>query len=202
LLQRSATGDRDAFAAMYTLTSGKVFGVVLRIMRDQAEAEEVLQDVYVSVWQQARTYDRTKANAMTWLVSIARNRAIDSLRRRKARPLTQSACADDNTTEDYADAVAGTLGPAETLNQRQEAATLGRCLTMLAPHERTSVLLAFYDGLSHREIAERMRRPVGTVKSWIKRSLASLKCSVEAAAEQGASCRRELRESEDAASRV
>jgi RNA polymerase sigma-70 factor (ECF subfamily) len=182
LLERSAKGDRSAFSSIYRLTSDKLFGIVLRIVRDRSEAEEILQDVYVSVWQRAATYDRMKASSMTWLVTIARNRAIDSIRRRNARPVTRSARSEDETHEDYAGTISEAPGPVETLSGSEEAAMLHQCLALLTSFERTSLLLAFYDGLSHAEIAVRMRRPVGTVKSWIRRSLMTLRFSIEAAA--------------------
>jgi RNA polymerase sigma factor (sigma-70 family) len=179
LLERSARGDQGAFSCLYRLTSRRLFGIVLRVVRDRSEAEEVLQEVYAKIWQFANAYDRTKANPMTWLASIARNRAIDSVRRQNARPPTQSASFDVDSEDDFGGTASDVPGPMEALRRSEEVAMLGRCIALLGPNERVSVRLAFYDGLSHAEIAERMTWPVGTVKSRIRRSLIALKSSVE-----------------------
>jgi RNA polymerase sigma factor (sigma-70 family) len=157
LLARAGLGDRMAFASLYERTSGHLLAVVLRIQRDRAQAEDLLQEVYVSVWKAASSFDAARSQPLTWLTSIARNRAIDSLRRASAQPRLESSSRDDD-------------------DDRPE---LGHCMEQLSPPQRQSVALAFFDGLSHAEVAEHLREPLGTVKSWVRRALHTLKSCLE-----------------------
>jgi RNA polymerase sigma factor (sigma-70 family) len=184
LLAKSGLGDRAAFAQLYERTSAHLFGVVLRINRDRAQAEDVLQEVYVNVWRAAQSFDAAQSQPLTWLTSIARNRAIDSLRRRQAEPQTQSAPLSSEGDEDrdvYDDVADTTPGPLALLSQASDARALGRCMQGLSAQQRQSVALAFYDGLSHAEVAEQMRQPLGTVKSWVRRALLALKTCLDGA---------------------
>src|SRR6218665_1855521 len=118
LLARSAIGDREAFARLYDRTSPHLFAVVLRINRDRAQAEDVLQEVYVNVWRAAQSFDAAQSQPLTWLTSIARNRAIDSLRRKQAEPQWRSAPQTDDEEHDVYDDVADTApGPLALLGQ-------------------------------------------------------------------------------------
>jgi len=183
LLARAGLGDRAAFAALYDKTSSHLFAVVLRINRDRAQAEDILQEVYVNVWRAASGFDAAQAQPLTWLTSIARNRAIDSLRRAQTQPQLQTAVANDDEETDVYDAVADeTPGPLELLSRAADARALSHCMQGLTAQQRQSVALAFYDGLSHAEVAEKMRQPLGTVKSWVRRALMSLKSCLERAA--------------------
>jgi len=182
LLARSGLGDRAAFATLYDKTSSHLFAVVLRINRDRAQAEDILQEVYVNVWRAASGFDAAQAQPLTWLTSIARNRAIDSLRRAQTQPQLQTATANDDEETDVYDAVADeTPGPLELLSRAADARALSQCMQGLTAQQRQSVALAFYDGLSHAEVAEKMRQPLGTVKSWVRRALMSLKSCLERA---------------------
>jgi RNA polymerase sigma factor (sigma-70 family) len=184
LLARAGLGDRAAFATLYDKTSSHLFAVVLRISRDRAQAEDILQEVYVNVWRAASGFDAAQAQPLTWLTSIARNRAIDSLRRAQTQPQLQTAIANDDEETDVYDAVADeTPGPLEMLSRASDARALSHCMQALTAQQRQSVALAFYDGLSHAEVAEQMRQPLGTVKSWVRRALMSLKSCLERAAE-------------------
>lgn len=183
-LARAGLGDRAAFAALYERTSAHLLGVVLRIQRDRALAEDVLQDVYVNVWRAASSFDAAQSQPLTWLTSIARNRAIDGLRRKQAQPQIQAraAGADDDEHEDVYDAVADDGdGPLELLGRAADARALSHCMEALNAQQRQSVALAFYDGLSHAEVAEHLRQPLGTVKSWVRRALQSLKNCLDSA---------------------
>jgi RNA polymerase sigma factor (sigma-70 family) len=182
LLARSGLGDRAAFALLYERTSAHLFGVVLRINRDRAQAEDVLQEVYVNVWRAAQSFDAAQSQPLTWLTSIARNRAIDSLRRKQAEPQTQPAplASDSDEERDVYDDVADNApGPLALLSQASDTRALSQCMQGLSPQQRQSVALAFYDGLSHAEVAEQMKEPLGTVKSWVRRALISLKSCLE-----------------------
>jgi len=182
LLARAGLGDRAAFALLYERTSAHLFGVVLRINRDRAQAEDVLQEVYVNVWRAAQSFDAAQSQPLTWLTSIARNRAIDSLRRKQAEPQTQPAPLASDSDEErdvYDDLADNAPGPLALLSQASDARALSECMQGLTAPQRQSVAMAFYDGLSHAEVAEQMKEPLGTVKSWVRRALISLKACLE-----------------------
>ena len=183
LLARSGLGDRAAFGKLYARTSGHLFAVVLRIQRDRGQAEDLLQEVYVSVWKAAASFDAARSQPLTWLTHIARNRAIDSLRRARAQPRTESLTRDDDERPDPAEALASNApGPLDLLGLASDRRELNQCLERLSPPQRQSVALAFFDGLSHAEVAEHLREPLGTVKSWVRRALNTLKGCLDRAA--------------------
>jgi RNA polymerase sigma factor (sigma-70 family) len=184
LLAQSGLGDRRAFARLYERTSGHLFAVVLRIQRDRATAEDLLQEIYVSVWKAAAGFDAARAQPLTWLTHIARNKAIDSLRRAQAQPRLESTTRDeDDDRPDAAEALADAgPGPLDLLGQAADRRQLGACMEHLSPPQRQSVALAFFDGLSHAEVAEHLREPLGTVKCWVRRALATLKGCLDRAA--------------------
>ena len=177
LLGRAGLGDRQAFARLYDRTSGHLLAVLLRIQRDRAQAEDLLQEVYVSVWKSAAGFDAARSQPLTWLTHIARNRAIDSLRRAQAQPRTESTTrADDDDRPDAAEAIADDApGPLDLLGLASQKRELSACMERLTPPQRQSVALAFFDGLSHAEVAAQLREPLGTVKSWVRRALSTLK---------------------------
>jgi RNA polymerase sigma-70 factor, ECF subfamily len=169
LLRGTARGDRAAFAKLYTRTAAKLFGIALRIMRQREPAEEVLQESFVAVWERARDYDAARGSAMGWLATIVRHCAIDQLRRRAARPESRSAPEE---------ALLALASPDST-DSRAELRALQRCLDELDEEPRRAVLLAYCYGLTRVELAARLAVPVGTVKSWLRRSLEHLKQCLE-----------------------
>lgn len=182
LLARVGLGDREAFAKLYERSSAKLFGVVLRIQRDQAAAEDILQEVFVKVWRSAAGFDAAQSQPLTWLTSVARNAAIDSLRRQQTQPQIQTRhrADDDDDAPDAVDLAADeSPGPLELLSRATEARALNHCMQDLNAMQKQSLALAFYDGLSHAEVAEKMAQPLGTVKSWVRRALLSLKNCLE-----------------------
>lgn len=188
LLARTGLGDRAAFATLYDRTSAHLFAVVLRINRDRGQAEDLLQEVYVKVWRAAQAFDAAQSQPLTWLTSIARNRAIDSLRRQQTQPqilpLAATAGGDGDAPDerDFHDTVADdAAGPMELLSQASEARALTRCMQGLNAQQRQCVALAFYDGLSHAEVAEQLHQPLGTVKSWVRRGLLALRSCLQSA---------------------
>jgi RNA polymerase sigma-70 factor (ECF subfamily) len=175
LLARTALRDRAAFRQLYEQTVRCLLAITVRLLRDQSWAEEVLQEAYVSIWNSAGNYSAAKAQPMTWLMTIARNRALDALRSTTSERETMVrpvVIDDDGDGEarlpDHADESAG---PLESLVQRVDQARLRGCLQGLDAPQRQAIALAFYDGLSHSELAEHMRQPLGTVKAWVRRGL-------------------------------
>ena len=181
LLARAGMGDRACFAQLYERTSGHLLAVVLRIQRNRALAEDLLQEVYVSVWKAAGSFDAARSQPLTWLTHIARNRAIDSLRRAQTQPQLESTTRDDDDHRpDASEAQADSApGPLELLGLASQKRELSACMDRLTAPQRQSVALAFFDGLSHAEVAEQLREPLGTVKSWVRRALQTLKGCLE-----------------------
>lgn len=192
LLSLAGLGDKAAFAKLYDRTSAHLFAVVLRINRDRSQAEDILQEVFVKVWRSASSFDAAQSQPLTWLTSIARNGAIDSLRRKQTQPQIQSIAAGVAATDaepgedkDLYDTVADdAAGPLELLSQAAEARALSHCMKSLNAQQRQCVALAFYDGLSHAEVAEQLRQPLGSVKSWVRRGLLALKSCLQSAVQR------------------
>jgi len=162
-----ARGDRAALQQVYGLTSAKLFGICLRICADRGAAEDVLQTVFLKVWQNAGAFDPARASPISWLCAISRNAAIDW---RRSRRMDEPLPADLDTILVDLDA-----DPAAAAEQADEARRIVQCLDALEPARRDAIRAAFYGGLSYPEIAEAMDKPVGTVKSWIRRGLIQLK---------------------------
>ncbi|WP_431262344.1 sigma-70 family RNA polymerase sigma factor [Roseateles chitinivorans] len=191
LMQRVASADRRAFDELYRATSATLFGMVLRINRDRGHAEEVLQEIYITVWRQAPSFDVAHGKVLTWLTTIARHRAIDSLRRRAAQPATISRFGGIDGSDggdgerDLLDHMPSEQpSPLDLLDDANRAHALERCMSQLSGEQRSSLALAYYQGLSHSEVAEHMSQPLGTVKSWVRRGLSSLRGCLDRAAER------------------
>jgi RNA polymerase sigma factor (sigma-70 family) len=171
-LARVAAGDRAALRLVYQDTSAKLFGVCLRILNDRSEAEDVLQDVYVTVWRKAAAFDPGRASPITWLVAIARNRAIDRLR--------SSAMSRRMEPIESADAVSDPAPAAlERVELAQQHQRLAGCLEELEARQAAAIRTAFLDGATYEELAARMSVPLGTMKSWIRRGLLKLRACLE-----------------------
>lgn len=156
-------GDRAALKSIYNATSAKLFAVTLRILIDRSEAEDVLQEVFITIWRKAAQFDAVRAGAMTWLVTIARNRAIDRLRSRPARTNVAIELAAEIADERPL--------PDAILEAGGEAAKLQTALSMLDPRHAGIIRAAFFEGLSYEALAMREAVPVGTLKSWVRRGL-------------------------------
>lgn len=179
LLARIALADQRAFAELYRQTSPHLFAVAMRIVRNGALAEDMLQEAFVSVWHHAGTYDAAKSQPATWLTSIVRNRCLDRLRRREVdiEPLLRDDEEGAAAWEPPSDAPT----PVDLLLAAADARALRGCLDSLESGPRQAIALAFFQGLSHRELASQMREPLGTVKSWVRRGLATLRRCLDAA---------------------
>jgi RNA polymerase sigma-70 factor (ECF subfamily) len=165
LLARVAAQDRVAFGELYALTKAKLFGVVRRILLRGDLAEEALQESYVRIWSNAHRYDAGQATAMTWMIAIARNQAIDLKRKAAERVSAQAVALDDVTL----------IAPAASAEDSADLRRLRQCLGGLGDDGRDMVLLAYHQGYSRDELAEKFSRPVATVKTILRRSLAALK---------------------------
>jgi RNA polymerase sigma-70 factor, ECF subfamily len=173
----TAQGDLRAFRRVHELTRVHLLSVALRIVRQRELAEDVLQDVYVAVWQRAGQYDPAIARPMTWLITMVRHRAIDLLRSRHKGGWVEPGEALREPTE------SGWLDDSAQQPERHfDAARVGAYLQRLSPPHRQSVALAYYHGLSHSQVAERLGAPIGSVKSWIRRGLDQLRQCIEAGA--------------------
>jgi RNA polymerase sigma-70 factor, ECF subfamily len=159
LVERVATGDQSALAALYDATNRLIFSLVLRVLGDMSSAEEVLIDVYTQVWRQAASYDANRGAPLAWMATIARSRAIDRLRsgwqeQRRKEPL-----------DVLGDAPANAASPEESAAASELQKLVREALNVLTPEQRQVIELAYYSGLSHSEIAEKLNQPLGTVKT-------------------------------------
>lgn len=171
LMPRIADGDRAALRQLYQATSAKLFGVCLRILSNRDESEDVLQEVYITIWRRADRFEASRASVMTWISTIARNRAIDRLRARGplayAEPVEELEIADDAPRAEA------------LLEAAQSGEALGKCLSELDERTEKVIRTAFFEGVTYEALAQRMETPLGTVKSWIRRGLLKLKGCLE-----------------------
>lgn len=168
-----ATGheDRGAFRALYSLTSAKLFGICYRICGERQAAEDVLHDVYLTIWKRAGAYEPHRASPITWLGTIARNRAIDWRRAQAVRRSTP--------IEDAPPILDEAPLASETMLADEATYQLHACLDGLEQRQRDAIRTAFFDGVTYAELAERQDVPLGTMKSWVRRGLAKLRECLE-----------------------
>jgi RNA polymerase sigma-70 factor, ECF subfamily len=171
LLGAVARGDRIAFKELYRRIAPKLFAILLRILRNKAAAEDVLQDVFLRIWQNADSFSAEAGPAMGWLISIARNRAIDVLRSKNpAEPAAET---------DGADIFAKLAEPGDRETLMMNIAALRHCLGEIEEPTRSCILLAYYEGYSREELAVRFDHPVNTIKTWLHRGLMALKSCLD-----------------------
>ena len=167
VIDRVARGDRAAFDTLYRATSAKLYGIVVRIVINRSSADEILQEVYVKVWQRAGEFDGRKASPITWMATIARNRAIDEIRRAKPQEV-----------QDLPEGMEFAADLPDPLDGRQHSEALRsliKCLNSLPDERRQIILLAYCRGLSREALGRRFDHPVPTIKTWLHRGLAQLK---------------------------
>ncbi|MEE8286793.1 MAG: sigma-70 family RNA polymerase sigma factor [Gammaproteobacteria bacterium] len=172
LLAATAQGDRRAFGRLYRLTSGRLFALALQILKRRELAEDVLQEAYLTVWSKAAQQHAGRASSFAWMATIVRHRAIDRLRARTKDP---EPVADITLVSDSI--------VAEVADEREILAALSasvrQCLERLDQNRRGAILLAYYHGMTHEEIAAQLDTPLGTTKSWVRRGLLQLKGCLE-----------------------
>lgn len=179
LIAAAARGDHACFAEIYQRTHLHLFGVAIRILGQGQAAEDVLQEAYVSIWKNASGY-RSEVNgqtlqAMTWLIAIVRNKALDALRartRRRESELPESGDVDEDEVQALGNPAPSAM---QLLEQASQALHIEACMNTLDGSHRQSLALAYYQGLSHSEVAAQMGAPLGSVKAWIRRGLEKLK---------------------------
>lgn len=164
LLARVAAGDQNSFRLLYERTSGRLFAICLRIARERSLAEDFLQEAYARIWERSRQFDAARGSALAWMIAITRNHAIDVIRVRRR----EVALPDE-------DAIAVPDPKAGEAEARLDYDAACRCLDSLEEGPRRAILLAYRDGLSYKELAVVLGAPIGTVKTWIHRGIASLR---------------------------
>ena len=167
LLARVAQRDRDAFKLVYAATSAKLYGIVLRILHRRDLADEVLQEVYVKIWERAADFDPARASPITWMATIARNRALDEVRRKKPVSIEEHPELLNVPSDD--------LPALDHVLKGEDGRKLAVCLSRLEPERRQIVVLAYCDGLSRDELGTKFGQPANTIKTWLRRSLAQLR---------------------------
>lgn len=172
LIALSGQGDRVAFQALYEATSAKLFGLSLRILSRRDLAEEALQDAFINIWHHAQNYRPEKAAVMTWMTTIVRNKCFDLLR---AMP-KESQLLEEQSMDDWA---SDDLGPLERATEQSESKALLNCMSTLAPLQRQAIALSYFHGMAHEQLAAHLAQPLGTVKTWIRRGLQSLKSCLQ-----------------------
>lgn len=170
LLEQAGSQDARAFAELYQRTSSKLFGVCLGMLRERGEAEDALQNAYLTIWRRAASFDAARAGAMTWLIALTRNLCIDRLRQHREMPL------DESVAGNWVDPLPGPAAHSEASQERQR---LEHCLDTLAEQQKSAVRAAFFSGATYNELAAREGVPLATMKSWIRRSLIRLRTCLE-----------------------
>ena len=167
LLAAVADGDQAAFERLYAATRAKLYGVVLRILRRADLADEVMQEAYLKIWNSAGQFDPALASPITWMVTIARNRAIDLARKKRDVSVEE--------TPGVLERAAESVDPLAARERREELRRLLDCLGRLDPDERRLMLLAYYNGLSREQLAAKLGHPVNTIKTWLRRSILAVR---------------------------
>ena len=164
LIQATAQGDQGSFAELYDATAPRVLGLVLRVLRDRAQAEEVTQEVFLQVWRSAGSFDPSRGSALAWLLTLAHRRAVDRVRSAQAQSKRDLAYEAQHVETPFD-------STAETAQERMEATRVRSALAVLTSSQRSAIELAFFDGLTHREVSERLGVPLGTAKTRIRDGL-------------------------------
>lgn len=172
LIARIGQGDQQALRELYDLTSGKLYGLALRVVHSREHAEDVIQETYLNIWRIAMDYRAPLSPPMAWMGVIVRSRALDFLRRRAAQHVDTS----DELDDVMADTMAGdSINPLDEAQASEQAWALHQCLSQLEKKQREVVSLAYLRDLSHSELAEQLHLPLGTIKTWIRRGIEQMR---------------------------
>lgn len=171
LLQRVGQGDRQSFAALYDRFSGVLFSTAFRVLNDQEAAEDVLQDVFIQIWEKAPLYDPTRGKPITWAMTLTRNRAIDRLRSTLRRNRLQDEVQRESETFEHFD----NRTSFDAAESGEKSKLVREAVQNLSKDQREAIELAFFSSLTHEEIAERLNEPLGTIKARIRRGMVRLR---------------------------
>lgn len=171
LVYRIQRADKQALSALYNIAGGKLLGIIVRIVVDRSEAEEVLQEVFIKLWQQKKPLPK-EGSAWPWLCVVARNAALDRFRQLKRRPHI--------STDEDSHLVDAFFSDITSEFDQDGSMSINHCLEKLKENARESIVLSYVQGYSHSELAEKMSAPLGTVKAWVRRGLQELKLCLEA----------------------
>ena len=169
LLQQCAANNQLAFKQLYDATSPKLLSLCLRLLQDKQLAEDVLQEGFIKIWDKANTYSPGKGRAMTWMATVVRNKALDKLRSLKTKP------AETEIQYEGLEFASRDLEPESLEHLTQDIQGLMECLKTLKPAQRECILLSYYYGHTHQELSDKLGKPLGTVKAWIRRGLEDLR---------------------------
>ena len=171
LLAAMASGDKTALAGLYDSLSRPLYSLALRVTNDSSEAQDIIQDVFLQMWNKASSYDSSRGSVFGWAATLTRNRAIDRVRMRKRR----AELLAESGPELQPAPIAGESDSAASLWLQEKAGAVRAALTQLAPEQRKAIELAFFSGLTQLEIADRLKEPLGTIKARIRRGLLKLR---------------------------
>lgn len=171
LLSATAQGDRQAFAELYQLSAGKLYAISLQMLQRRDRAEDAVQEAFVRIWHNAGDYQQEKGTVLTWMISIARYRALDMLRATKSRR--------EDSNDDGYDGPEDNHTPEIDLYQNRERVRIDKCMDHLEGPQRQAIHLAYFKGFTHFEVCDHLESPLGSVKSWIRRGLERLKRCLE-----------------------
>jgi len=175
LMTRIAQGDQLAFGALYDRLSGPLYSMAIKMLGDAAEAEDALQEVCLQIWRRAPTYDPAQSSVFSWAILLTRGKVIDRLRARGRRLRVVSVSTDDDSTSIETVDASSSVDTADTVNKNDEAVRVRSVLGSLPAEQRQAIEMAFFSDLTHHEIAERLKEPLGTVKARIRRGLLRLR---------------------------
>lgn len=170
LLVRCKSKDEAAFESLYRLTSAKLYGVLYQLLRQEELAEDVMQEAYIKIWNSAPSYNKSKGKAITWMITIARNKGIDRLRSMRVRPESNEERMDNSDV-----LLSEDPDPTQLTHLGQDVHRLTECLKHLSEEQQQCILMSFYYGYTHQELSTKLDRPLGTVKAWVRRGLDKLR---------------------------
>lgn len=173
LLVLCAEGDEKAFSRLYQVSSPRLYSVCLKLLKTRQAAEEVLQEAYIKIWHKAGSFDPRRATAMTWMTTVVRNRALDVLRSQKSRP------QEVDMEYEGLEFASNEIPPCEETGLGWSARRVAKCMDALQENQRKSILMAYYYGHTHEEIAQQLAAPLGTVKAWVRRGIERLRKCLE-----------------------